>query len=74
MNKIIQEPIDFIGLYQLEDKTITNGIVEFFENNPNLHHDGVSAAGRNNEIVRCQHFIILCVGRLRITLFGDLLD
>ena len=48
MNKTIQESFDFIGLYQLEDKTITSGIVEFFENNPDLHHDGVSAAGKNN--------------------------
>ena len=52
MNNTIQEPIDFIGLYQLEDKTIAPGIVEFYENNPNLHHDAVSGAGKNNEIVK----------------------
>ena len=52
MNNTIQESLDFIGLYQLEDKTIAPGIVEFYENNPNLHHDAVSGAGKNNEIVK----------------------
>ena len=52
MNNTIQESLDFIGLYELEDKTIAPGIVEFYENNPNLHHDAVSGAGKNNEIVK----------------------
>ena len=57
MNNTIKESLDFIGLYELEDKTIAPGIVEFYENNPNLHHDAGSGAGKNNEIVNIGYYI-----------------
>ena len=38
---------NFIGAWNIENDELCKNIISFFQNNPNLHFQGVSAAGKN---------------------------
>jgi len=40
----------FIGCWNLENKKLCNEIIDFFENNKNLHKQGITASGKNLKV------------------------
>ena len=49
MKRIIinKEQINFIGAWNLENNELCKNIVLFFQNNPDLYHQGMTARGKN---------------------------
>ncbi len=43
---IYKEQTHFIGCWNLENNKLCNEIINFFENNKNLHKQGVTASGK----------------------------
>ena len=46
---INKDQINFIGAWNIENIDLCKNIILFFQNNPNLHFQGMTAAGKNLE-------------------------
>ena len=67
---------NFIGAWNIENDELCKNIISFFQNNSNLHFQGVSAAGKNlnskkvNNIIKQIELACINIGFFQITGHG----
>ena len=53
---IVSKNKNFIGCWKIDNVKLFSGIIDFFENNDQLHKKGIVTAGTNNVIKKTTDF------------------